>query len=129
MTDSEHIRTLIQRYLAAYESHDAAGCAGAYAPNALVLSPWGPPLRGRQAILAAHTDWFAEGEHNKVMTIDDIEIDGDLAVCLLRYRADVPLGKVCGISLNTLQPQPDRDWKIRYTSLQELADEETGFQE
>jgi len=131
-SDADLIRDVIARYLAAYEAHDAEGCAAVYAGNGLVLSPWGPPVRGPKAIAKAHLAWFKEGETGKRMTIDDLMVDGDTGFCLLRYSADVPeksgaVSKVFGASLNTLQRQPDNSWKIRHTSLNELEDGETGF--
>jgi uncharacterized protein (TIGR02246 family) len=130
--DEAEIRALVARYLDAYETRDAAGCGDVYAENALLLSPWGPPVKGPQAISAAHLIWFEEGETNKVMTIADLEIDGDLAICLVRYSADIPdekgSARVFGASLNSLQRQSDGRWNFRFTSLTELADDETGFE-
>lgn len=130
MDDSSLIRAEIDRYFAAYEAHDARGCASVYTPDAVALSPWGPPARGREAIAAPHSEWFEAGERNKTNAIDDLLVDGDLAVCLLRYSADVPAAdggteKVFGISLNSLKRQPDGSWKIRHTSLNELVPHET----
>jgi ketosteroid isomerase-like protein len=123
---------LVARYLTAYEARNAAGCGDAYTENALLLSPWGPPVRGPQAISAAHLIWFEEDETNKFMTIADLEIDGNLAICLVKYSTEVSAEKgsarVFGASLNTLQRQPDGNWKFRFTSLTELADGETGFE-
>jgi len=129
MNDRPRIKALIDGYLAAYENHDGVGCASFYTQGALVLSPWGAPLRGRSAIADAHRDWFAEGERNKVMTIQDLKIDGKLAVCLLRYNAETDNGPVFGASLHTLERQSDGGWKIQYTSLHGLEDETTGFEE
>lgn len=132
MSDDDLIRQAISKYLQAYESRDAAGCAAIYSADAFVVSPWGPPVRGRDAIKGAHLEWFEDGETNKSMLVEELEISGDLAICLIRYGADVPgpEGKperAYGCSLNTLRRQPDGDWKICHTSLNELGDFETGF--
>lgn len=129
MDDKARIAALVEGYLAAYDAHDEAGCASFYTQGALVLSPWGAPLRGQLAIADAHRDWFAEGERNKVMTILDLKIDGDLAISLLRYKAETDNGPVFGTSLNILERQSDGGWKIQHTSLHELEDETTGFDE
>lgn len=125
MTDADKIHALIANYLRAYEAHDATGCAATYAEDALILSPWGPPARGRYAIAAAHLEWFEEGEQDKVMTIADLRISGALATCLVAYSADVPtdgggLQKVHGASQNAFAQQPDGAWRITCTSLTEL---------
>jgi len=134
MDDSTAIRDVIARYLTAYESHDSTGCGAVYTKDAILLSPWGPPLFGPDAIAAAHVDWFKEGETNKVMTIVDLIVDSESASCLLHYEADVPgdngtTEKVFGASLNTLRRKPDGIWKIHHTSLNELEDRPTGFNE
>ena len=131
MGKTDAIRDVIARYLSAYENHDSAGCSAVYAPDAIVLSPWGPPLHGPDAIAAAHIDWFEAGETNKTMKIRDLIVDGRTAICLVTYAADVPAEsgspeKVFGASLNTLQCQPDGSWKIRHTSLTELDDNTTS---
>ncbi len=128
--DAGQIRALIARYLDAYEARDAAGCAAAYSDDACILSPWGPPVSGHKAIAAAHRDWFEEGETDKVMEITDLRIDAALAVCLVRYAADIPADqgttRVFGASLNVLCRQPEGGWKISHTSLTELAGEDLG---
>ena len=133
MTDDEaQIRGLIAAYFSAYESRDAAGCTAVYTEDARILSPWGPPVNGQKAIAATHLDWFEEGETNKTMTIEDLRIDGDLAVCLVRNSADIPAAegpaRVFGASLNALCRQQDGDWKFSHTSLTELSDGNAGFE-
>jgi len=124
--DSDQIHALIAQYLDAYEARDAAGCVAVYTEDARILSPWGPPIRGENAIIAAHLNWFEEGETNKVMQIADLRIDAALAICLVRYGADIPADdgptRVFGASLNALCRQPAGGWKISHTSLSELAD-------
>ena len=129
MDDKALIAALVEGYLTAYEARDDVGCASFYTQGALVLSPWAAPLRGRVAIADAHRNWFSEEERNKVMTIEDLKIDGDLAVCLLRYKAEIDNGPVFGASLNILERQSDGGWKFQHTSLHELEDETTGFEE
>ena len=118
--DTGRIRALVEAYASAYEAHDARVCADIFTGDALVVSPWGPPTRGTEAIAATHLDWFAEGERNKEMTVEDLVIDGDLAFCLLRFAADVPAGRSNGVSLNSLRRQSDGGWRISHCCLCEL---------
>lgn len=124
--DADQIRALIARYLDAYEARDAAGCAALFTEDARILSPWGPPIRGKRAIAAAHLEWFEDGETNKVMDIADLRIGAALAICLVTYGADIPADdgptRVFGASLNALCRQPEGGWKISHTSLHELAE-------
>ena len=122
-------QALIDRYLAAYEAHDAAGCAAFYAPDAEMHSPYGPAATGRAEIAATHRDWFEEGETNKVMQVTSAGIVGDLGYCLVRFEANMPAAdggteQSRGISLNLMERRDDGVWTIALASLNELV--ETG---
>lgn len=126
-------QALIDRYLAGYESHDARACASQYAQDGKVFSPWSAPVSGTEAIEALHEEWFLDGESDKVMTVFDARANGDIGYCLVRYAANVPgnpggLERIFGSSLNTLTRQPDGHWKIQHTSINELDNEEAGFE-
>lgn len=127
MTDAQQIQALVERYLSAYTAQDAAGCADIYDENAVLLSPWTPPAHGPAAIARIHQDWFAEGETNKMLEIADLVVAGDLAICLLHFRSDVPgqdgaWHKAEGTSLNSLRRRPAVGWKMLHTSLNMLQD-------
>ena len=127
LTDRNQIESLVEHYLAAYEGHDAKSCTAVYTSDARVLSPWGPPANGHTAIEAAHLAWFEDGETNKQMHIEDLIIVGDLAICLIRFEADIPgtegdTQRFHGASLNALRRQTGGSWKISHTSLNELHD-------
>jgi len=126
-------QALIDRYLEGYERHDAQACASQYAQNGKVFSHWGAPATGIDAIRALHEDWFLEGESDKVMAVFDARAVGDTGYCLVRYSANLPgeaggLRRVFGSSLNTLARQTDGQWKIHHTSINELENEEAGFE-
>ncbi|MEW9920183.1 SgcJ/EcaC family oxidoreductase [Marimonas sp. MJW-29] len=115
------IRDLWTRYFAAYEGLDAKGCAGVFAENAWVVSPWGPPAQGRDAIEDAHLTWFEEGERNKTAQVVDLQVAGPSAVCLLRFEADIPDGtRVAGINLNVLRETASGGWEITHSSLNDI---------
>lgn len=124
------IRAQIDRYFAAYESHDAKGCAAVYADDAWLTCPWGPPVQGNTAIEATHEMWFEEGERNKVYTILDLQIAGSTAVCLLRFDAEIANGDdvtaIAGISLNAMAETVPGVWLITHSSLNELDSNSTA---
>lgn len=133
MEFQDAFRAVIDRYLAGYENHDAQACASQYTPGGKIFSPWGDPVTGTKAIKALHEEWFSEGETDKVMTIFDAHADGNTGYFLVRYSANVPdktggSERVFGSSLNTLARQPGGQWKIQHTSINELDNEETGFE-
>lgn len=121
MTDEEQIQAVIDRYLSAYNAHDAEGCAALYDDLAVLLSPWAPPVHGPARIARTHEAWFGDGETGKTMEIMDLVVSGHIAVCVLHFAADMPGGgKAEGTSLNTLRRQEDGGWKFLHTSLNML---------
>lgn len=130
MDATEVLQSVIDLYLAAYEAHDAAACAALYADDGVVISPFGPPAIGRDAIRDAHEAWFLDGETNKVMTVIRAGIDGKTGHCLVAFSADVPGDagpeRFHGASLNTLARTNDR-WLMTHSSLNELDSDLTGL--
>lgn len=115
--DETLIRNQMDAYLSAYAETDAEGCAAIYASEALVITPWGPPTKGRDAIIDAHLDWFTENETNKTLTIADLRLEGNLATCLMAFSADVPTEKggsepSHGASLSILVRNHAGAWQI-----------------
>ena len=118
----EPLEALWGAYAEAYNSGDAEGCAAVFAEDGEIHSPYGPPIRGRSGIAAAHAEWFEEGEENKSLTVLRTETSGSLAMCLARYSAEVPQAggapeTVGGVSLNTLRRQPDGTYLITVCAL------------
>lgn len=129
MDARSEFQRVIDQYLAAYEAHDSAGCAALYGEDAIILSPFGPPAIGREAIRAAHRAWFDEDETGKTMTVLRASIEGDTGHCLVAYAADVPGDagpqRAHGASLNTLS-RVDGRWRLTHTSLNELENDIAG---
>lgn len=122
------LRAVLDRYMAAYAARDAAACPACYADDAEIHSPFGPPARGRPAILGTHLDWFATDEKNKRLEMLEADARDGLAFALLRYSADVPDGPEAGTSLNVVEAATSGQWHFRLTSLNadfETIDSET----
>jgi uncharacterized protein (TIGR02246 family) len=121
-TSRAGIESLVARLLEALLRHDAAACAALFTDDGLVLSPYGPPARGRAQIRATHQSWFDEGETNKRLTLQEADASGELGYCILGYAGDYlqPDGSNTtdrGRSVNVLRRQVDGDWKIQVSSL------------
>ena len=121
-------QALLDIYVERYLAHDAAGCASCYVSDGVILSPFGPPAKGFEAIAAVHADWFREPGSNKVITVEDARIEGDVGYCLARFSADVPqddgsFRREAGTSLNTFLRTTDGSWRIWHTSLNVLENE------
>ena len=121
-SEAEPIEALVDALLEASRRHDAKACASLFAEDAVLLSPYGPIARGREAIEATHRSWFAEGETNKRLDILETRLSGDTGYCMLAYAGDYvqPDGSVVterGVSLNALARTERGDWIIRVSSL------------
>ena len=103
------------RYLQAYRTGAAAGCAACYLPDGAVYSPYAPPALGRQAIEDLHRDWTLEGAPNKTLVPLEIGGQGATAWCFARFADDDAAGE--GWSLHILERQADATWLIRISSL------------
>ena len=81
---------LVNSYLAAYSTQDAEGCARAFTVDGALISPFGPPARGRAAIAATYSDWFTVPEQDKRLDILEFQRQGNMGFCLLAWSARVP---------------------------------------
>lgn len=108
----EKLLKLISSYLSAYSKQDSEGCSRAFTPDGALFSPYGPPARGRQAIAATHSEWFAEEEEDKHLEVLEFHQIGDSAHCLLGWSARVPneeggFSVASGVSLCILTVEGD----------------------
>lgn len=121
-TAREGIKSLVAQLLDALQRHDAAACAALFTGDGLILSPYGPPASGTDAIRATHQSWFDEGETNKRLTLLEADAGGDLGYRVLAYAGDClqPDGRYAtdrGRSVNVLRRQTDGAWRIQISSL------------
>ena len=79
------LKALWDVYLDAYRAGDGAGCASIFAEDALLISPYAPPTRGRAAIAALHDEWTAEGGDDKVLDVIRFGGNSEGGWCLARY--------------------------------------------
>src|SRR5262245_40222485 len=116
------IEALVTSLLEALRQHDAAACAALFTADGLILSPYGPPAKGSDAVRATHQAWFEEGETNKRLTLLEASARGELGYCLLAYsgenrQADGSILTHSGTSLNILRRHDDGSWKIHVSSM------------
>ena len=78
----EEISALFARREAAWRAHDAAALASDHAPNAVVISPTGGVLEGRDDIERIYRVWFTAFP-DMTYSQRDVLIDGDRAVLLM----------------------------------------------
>lgn len=121
MALTSEFQSLFDRYVAAYRTGDAKGCAAVFAARARMFSPYGPPVVGREEIEATHAEWVAEGAENKRIEVSLTGGEGGLAWCLAEY-SEGQTG--AGTSLNILERQEDGQWLITMCSLNEVPEAE-----
>lgn len=115
LTAQQEVQALLDQYLVAYRSGDAAGCAACYLPDGAIYSPYAPPADGRAAIEALHRDWTDGGSDGKSLVLTDFGCAGDLAWGMARYTEGVATGE--GTSLSVFERQATGNWLIRVSSL------------
>ena len=78
----EEITTMFKRREAAWHAHDAAALASDHAPDAIVVSPTGGVLEGREDIQRIYQVWFTAFPGLR-FTEHDLLIDGDRVAMIM----------------------------------------------
>ena len=93
LTDDESIKEEIRISLAesasAFKRGDIEGILRAYAPDAVVLPPNSPAIRGIPAIRQLWTTLLTAGYRNATLEFDRIQNWGDVAVVMGRYTVEI----------------------------------------
>ena len=76
----------IAKYLAALRRADIETIAAGFTEDAFLIPDEGPPIRGRDAIVEAYRESFAEGPRKVTAETVEIGADGDLAYLVGLYR-------------------------------------------
>lgn len=115
MPTRSELQETFDRYVAAYQTGDAHGCAAVFLADARMISPYGPIARGRGEIEAQHVEWTREGGEGKRLEIVDFGGAGDMAWALAEFREGKAAGG--GTSLSVFERQSDGRWLVRMCSL------------
>jgi uncharacterized protein (TIGR02246 family) len=117
--DLAAIRATDSAFASAAEAGDAAGLAGKYLPDAHLMPPNVPAIRGREAVQKFWGGFTDAYQLRMNVTADEIEGRGDLAYARGRYTLDAtPKGKGSaplhdeGKYLEILRRQPDGTWRL-----------------
>ena len=128
MSVRAEIEELFQRYCAAYDAGEAEACGAGYAEDGQIYSPYGPPAKGRDAIVELHRDWVSEGEENKRMSILEMGGTPDAPWCLASYSGEIPDPDggsphiERGVALHVFRRHPSEGLQIVVSSLNALDD-------
>ncbi len=68
---------LARQYDANYAAKNPAAMAALYATDGVLVSPSGPIVRGRDALVDYYTKRFASGAHGHAIKVLEVHIQGD----------------------------------------------------
>ena len=108
---------LARQYDANYATKDPAGMAALYASDGVLVSPAGPIIRGREAIIAYYTKRFASGAKGHVIKVLEVHIQGNGGYGLAEFSVTAPkangeLREEHGRIVCVYQHDPD-GWHLR----------------
>ena len=107
---------LARQYDANYAAKDPAGMAALYATDGLLVSPAGPIIRGREALLAYYTKRFASGaKGHAIKVLVHVQGNGGYGLSEFSVTAPRPNGEVReehGRIVSVYRYDPD-GWHLR----------------
>lgn len=107
MTSREQYERLAAAYVAGHKAGDAEAIARLYTEDAIVLSPGGPPVQGRQAIQAEYG--YVSGGVNNTQEILEFHDGGSFAYAIGMFRGDGESGNY----LEILERQSDGSYRYK----------------
>ena len=81
---------LARQYDANYAAKDPKAMAALYAPDGVLVSPSGPVVRGREALVDYYTKRFASGAHGHAIKVMEVHVQGDGGYGLSQFSVTVP---------------------------------------
>ena len=115
MTLRDEIQGWLDRMALSYAAGDSGACAGMFAEDATLHSPFAPPVRGRPEIETLHRDWTGTATAKR-FDILSFGGSGDIAWVLARY-SEGDTGT--GTTLAVLDRSAGTGWLCQACSLNE----------
>jgi uncharacterized protein (TIGR02246 family) len=120
VTDAELMQAataLAQQYDTNYAAKDPAGMATLYAKDGVLVSPAGPIIRGREALIAYYTKRFASGAKGHTIKVLEVHVQGNGGYGLAEFSVSAPkpngeLLEEHGRIVSVYQHDPD-GWHLR----------------
>jgi uncharacterized protein (TIGR02246 family) len=108
---------LAQQYDARYDAKDPAGMAALYASDGVLVSPAGPIIRGREALMAYYAKRFASGAKGHAIKLLEVHVQGNGGYGLAEFSVTAPrpngeLREEHGRIVSVYQHDPD-GWHLR----------------
>ncbi len=123
------IQGALDQWLANYAAGDAAGVAGLYTEDTIILLPDGGRMEGRAAVQAFQEESMAAGITYDNIDLVDFGMDRDLAWSTGVFLAEVPLegGEIfeaAGTYAIVWRKDADGAWRIHMDTWNDAAGEE-----
>jgi uncharacterized protein (TIGR02246 family) len=120
VTEAELMQAAIElgrQYDANYANKNPAAMAALYTPDGLLVSPSGPIVRGREALMAYYTNRFASGARGHAIKVVEVHVQGNGGYGLMQFSVTVPAAsggfhQVHGSIVTIYQRDPD-GWHMR----------------
>lgn len=115
--DIAAIRADSDRFLVAYNAQDLAAFEAFYTDDAIALVPEGPPVTGKDAVIALQAAGFEHYDAVQTSTTDEVAVFGDHALAWGTWeetqtpKAGGPEELLKGKWLVVYKRQPDGSWK------------------
>ncbi len=117
-TDEQAIRSIVGTWMEASAAGDVPKLQSLMAEDAIFLTPGQPPMRGRDAFIAAfqagleHVRIEAKSEIQEIQIVGDIAwLSNHLTVTVNPKRGGSPVRR-SGFTLTIFQKQPDGRWVL-----------------
>jgi len=81
---------LSSQYDANYAKQDPAAMASLYATDGVLVSPAGPVVHGRDALVEYYTKRFASGAHGHAIKVMEVHVQGDGGYGYAQFQVTVP---------------------------------------
>jgi uncharacterized protein (TIGR02246 family) len=107
------------RFIADFKAGNAAALSTHYTPDAIVMAPSAPAMRGTEAITTGIGDFFKQlNVPDFTLTTEDVVVAGDLAIetgawtMSVQPKAGGPAAPDKGKYIVIWKQQPDGSWKL-----------------
>ncbi|NTU80381.1 MAG: SgcJ/EcaC family oxidoreductase [Chloroflexales bacterium] len=117
-SDEQAIRTVVAQWLEPSGADDLPRLSHLMAEDVVFLTPGRPPMRGREAFLAAAREGQSQYRIEATGEVQEVQVSGDWASCwsqLVVTVTPLPTGATIrrsGPTLTILRQEPDGRWVV-----------------
>ena len=116
--DATTIRGMVDQWIVYWNARDAEGLSSLYVADAIGMHPGGPNNVGRDEMQRSFAEGFEHSLGTQSATVDEVQVEGDLAFVWGQWRVTPPpttVGGEQGVDgewLWILSRQEDGQWRV-----------------